>query len=562
MLRNGNNGKLRAKSLWFALALCGGLSSPAQQSPPPADPAAITPKVELTAAERSWLQAHPVIRLGQDPKWPPFSSLNREGRLEGIDCDLMAEIGRILGVKFVPQITANWSETYAALQQGSVDVVSGIAPTPKREELLFFTKPYVDFPVAVITRTEAPFAISVNQLGECKVALPRSYVTTEKLLADYPQARVTLTNTSLEALVLVSRGRVDATIENLAAASYLIKNQGLTNLKIAGMTDYRFQLCLGVPKDRPLLFSALQKALNSVGDARMHRIVDRWISLENEGGLPWKKIWPIAMVIGAALLLLVAYFTVRQRRLRHELTYRRSVEAKLRELNEEKNYLMNMVAHDLNNPLTVIMMKCRLWSILPNSTAQTAAANLREIEANAEQMSHLIRNFLDVKAIEEGAHRIALEPMALAPLLQEVLAQQGELAKQKGVSFQTDELLPADCWILANEDAVRRVLSNLLSNALKFSPPGKNVSVQAVPTAESVEIKVQNEGAGIPLEEQPRLFGKFARLSPQPTGGEPSHGLGLAIVKQLMTAMRGEVWCQSEPGAGATFGVRFPLAKS
>jgi signal transduction histidine kinase len=294
----------------------------------------------------------------------------------------------------------------------------------------------------------------------------------------------------------------------------------------------------------------------------MHRIVDRWISLENEGGLPWKKIWPIAMVIGAALLLLVAYFTVRQRRLRHELTYRRSVEAKLRELNEEKNYLMNMVAHDLNNPLTVIMMKCRLWSILPNSTAQTAAANLREIEANAEQMSHLIRNFLDVKAIEEGAHRIALEPMALAPLLQEVLAQQGELAKQKGVSFQTDELLPADCWILANEDAVRRVLSNLLSNALKFSPPGKNVSVQAVPTAESVEIKVQNEGAGIPLEEQPRLFGKFARLSPQPTGGEPSHGLGLAIVKQLMTAMRGEVWCQSEPGAGATFGVRFPLAKS
>ena len=103
-----------------------------------------------------------------------------------------------------------------------------------------------------------------------------------------------------------------------------------------------------------------------------------------------------------------------------------------------------------------------------------------------------------------------------------------------------------------------QVLENLVSNAVKYSPPGKNIFVRLKRHAEAVRVEVQDEGPGLSAEDQKKLFGKFARLSAKPTGGEHSTGLGLSIVKKMVEAMNGRVWCESELGRGATFIVEFP----
>jgi signal transduction histidine kinase len=112
--------------------------------------------------------------------------------------------------------------------------------------------------------------------------------------------------------------------------------------------------------------------------------------------------------------------------------------------------------------------------------------------------------------------------------------------------------------VLVDPSLAVQVLENLISNAVKYSPPGKSIFVRLKKHAQGVRVEVQDEGPGLSAEDQKKLFGKFARLSAKPTGGEHSTGLGLSIVKKMVEAMKGKVWCESELGRGATFIVEFP----
>jgi signal transduction histidine kinase len=113
---------------------------------------------------------------------------------------------------------------------------------------------------------------------------------------------------------------------------------------------------------------------------------------------------------------------------------------------------------------------------------------------------------------------------------------------------------------LVDPSVLVQVLENLVSNAVKYSPPGKDIFVRLKKMPDAVRCEVQDEGPGLSAEDQKKLFGKFARLSAKPTGGEHATGLGLSIVKKMVEAMNGQVWCESEPGRGALFIVQFPTS--
>jgi signal transduction histidine kinase len=114
---------------------------------------------------------------------------------------------------------------------------------------------------------------------------------------------------------------------------------------------------------------------------------------------------------------------------------------------------------------------------------------------------------------------------------------------------------------LADEQMLNQILDNIFSNALKYSPHGKSIFVRVESRETVVRVEIQDEGEGISPEDMTKLFGKFARLSARPTGGEHSTGLGLSIVKKMVEAMNGKVWCESEVGKGATFIVELPRSE-
>ena len=113
---------------------------------------------------------------------------------------------------------------------------------------------------------------------------------------------------------------------------------------------------------------------------------------------------------------------------------------------------------------------------------------------------------------------------------------------------------------LSRSAALRQVLDNLIGNAVKFSPPGRSIRISFSLDESHAVCRIQDEGPGFTLEDRSCMFQRYSRLSARPTGSEPSTGLGLSIVKQLMDSMGGELRCDSAPGLGTTFTLRFSRA--
>ncbi|MBS1536429.1 MAG: hypothetical protein JST20_01615 [Bacteroidetes bacterium] len=235
----------------------------------------------------------------------------------------------------------------------------------------------------------------------------------------------------------------------------------------------------------------------------------------------------------------------------------------LAELNAEKNEFMGIAAHDLKNPLAAIMLTSditrRYWK---NLTHKEISDNIDGIYTTAQKMKAIIINLLDTHAIESGAINLNIRQFSLS----EVVVAEAENYRERAIAKDIQlhiQSSPSDIEIIADEQILREVLDNLISNAVKYSPHDKNIYISTTQsTAEGknvVRVSIRDEGQGISEEDKKKMFGKFQRLTAKPTGGEHSTGLGLSIVKKLVEMMGGRVWCESEGiGLGAIFNIEFP----
>jgi two-component system sensor histidine kinase/response regulator len=228
-------------------------------------------------------------------------------------------------------------------------------------------------------------------------------------------------------------------------------------------------------------------------------------------------------------------------------------------LNNEKNELMGIAAHDLKNPLASIRlmadMMLRYESRLDNEERREY---LQNVLTASERMMAITSNILEINALEEGGIEFHCIPVNIVPITQTCVQDFLQRAEQKKLGLYCTA--PNSAYAIADTQAVHQILDNLVSNAVKYSPHGKNIFVRVKASNEAVRVEVQDEGEGISPDDMKKLFGKFVRLSARPTGGEHSTGLGLSIVKKMVEAMNGRVWCESEVGKGATFIVELPKA--
>jgi signal transduction histidine kinase len=239
----------------------------------------------------------------------------------------------------------------------------------------------------------------------------------------------------------------------------------------------------------------------------------------------------------------------------------------LETLSKEKDELMGIMAHDLKNPLSMIRSYVEL-SLEPEVGEESKVSFLRSAIQAADRMFHLISSILEVNRLERGGFDLSLQRLSLSPLVESVVDGFKTQAQQKNITLRCQ--IAPNVTAFADPIATFQIVENLISNAVKYSPQGKNVFVEIkeqgtgntdVRSVPCCLILVRDEGPGISAKDHQRLFGKFARLSARPTAKESSTGLGLSIVKKLVEAMNGRVWCESDPQsgvAGATFIVELP----
>lgn len=234
--------------------------------------------------------------------------------------------------------------------------------------------------------------------------------------------------------------------------------------------------------------------------------------------------------------------------------------AELVKLNQLKNQFLGMAAHDLRNPLQVIMSYVELLQAraAPMLDAKSVA-HLDKINHAAESMQRLIEQFLDVSIIESGRLSLERKPTDLGLLLGEVLMML-ELragAKQIELAVAHDPAIPP---LEIDGPKIGQVIKNLVANAIEHSHRGTRVSLCTRLGEGVVEVAVHDQGVGIAAEEVKRLFMAFEKISAKKTAGERSHGLGLAIAKKIVETHQGRIWVESRQGEGSSFIFTLPLA--
>lgn len=215
---------------------------------------------------------------------------------------------------------------------------------------------------------------------------------------------------------------------------------------------------------------------------------------------------------------------------------------------DAREEILRIVAHDLRSPLNTISMATTLLIEEPGPEP-ARISHLRIIKRSGERMNRLIQDLLSVTTIEAGRLSIAPQKMALGDLLREASETLGPIAREKSITFEVnaaDDLPP----VRADHARVLQVLSNLVGNAVKFTPAGGSITVSAVRAGGRVKCSVADTGPGIPQAQIPQLFGKFWQAK---RGDGRGVGLGLAIARGIVEAHGGTIDVRSEVGRGSVF---------
>jgi len=227
--------------------------------------------------------------------------------------------------------------------------------------------------------------------------------------------------------------------------------------------------------------------------------------------------------------------------------------AELHELNQLKNQFLGMAAHDLRNPIGIIMTYSEF---VLNEAGDTLAPEhkgyFEKCLASARRMKRLIDDFLDVSVIESGKLQLELMPANREEIVGDILPICRMKAEKKKVHLLVD--LPKDGRTLpVDVPKLRQVLLNLVGNAVEHSSAGQRVWLSSYWDGQNLVFAVRDEGAGIAQEEKSRLFTAFERVATRKTANERSVGLGLVIAHKIVEAHGGRIWVESTPGSGSTF---------
>jgi signal transduction histidine kinase len=265
-------------------------------------------------------------------------------------------------------------------------------------------------------------------------------------------------------------------------------------------------------------------------------------------------------IAGIVLVLIALFFLYRLVRLKintnKSLSQKnRQIESQILELNAlnmEKNEMIEIVAHDLKNPLTSALSVSEILS--KENTTEDQQEHLGLIKKSLYRMNSMVAKILEIKVLESSSFNTNYSEVDLKQVTEQVISAFKIQSDNKNIQIVThlDEVNAS-----LDRSLIVQIIDNLLSNAIKFSNHNSKVHVALKEDNQTIRIEIEDEGPGISEEDIPRLFQKFERLHAQPTGGESSTGLGLSIVKKYVEAMKGKVWCESEFGKGARFIVEF-----
>jgi signal transduction histidine kinase len=532
---------------------------------------ASTNAIILTEKEQKWLQKHPQIRIAPDPDFAPFEWFSRDGIYKGIAADYVQLIEERLNIKFRIVQANDWSQVRGLAQAREVDVLPAVARTPQREKDFLFTESYISVKGVIVTSKGYE---NIQQLLGKRIVVVDGYVWDEWITYHNYDVDLYRVGTTLNGLELAALGVVDAMVSDLASVTYLIRENGLSNLSVVPGIDKNLELRFGVRNDWPELKSILDKAIASLTVEENEAIKARWLYLEEPGF--WRKpvFWYSVLGIVAALLMLLIATTIWNRMLQQR------VEMKTRELHDANMKLMQAekmesigrlaagVAHEVKNPLAIIQMGTDYLSQQMAKDEVTSGV-IMDINEAVHRADTVIRGLLDFsrnkklelticdvnQVIESSLQLIAHE------LRQRQIEVRRKLAQDlPSLPLDNNKLQQVFINLFMNaahameREGVLEVISQLKTLTHK-TDLSRDKEKRFKPGETVLWVEVRDTGPGIIQDDSSKIFDPFYTTKPVGEGT----GLGLSVSRNIINLHHGTIDIKNRREGGASVVIMFQL---
>ncbi|MBA2127668.1 histidine kinase [Hyphomicrobium methylovorum] len=264
------------------------------------------------------------------------------------------------------------------------------------------------------------------------------------------------------------------------------------------------------------------------------------------------------LILTCIITVTAVHFNYRRRFNEFGLKYRLAAQhQELSAMDRLKSQFFANVSHELRTPLTLILAPVEKLKSDAAALHGPAQELLEVIENNALRLLRLVNDILSLIRLEEGRATLAKRSIDMAHFLSHTTASMRHLAAMKGINLNLGEL-QGDLIINADPDALEKIVSNVIANAIKFTPPEGRIDVSAAHVDRMVIVRISDSGIGIAPDQLPHIFDRFYQVDGSATRRHQGLGLGLALVRELITRHGGDVTASSDAGHGTTFVLRFP----
>ncbi len=503
--------------------------------------------IKFSTEEGAYLVEKESITMCVNPDWEPYEKINEQGKYEGLAAEYMQLIAQKIGKPFTLLHTKTWQETLEKANAGKCDIVSFLEPSPHRKAFLNFTSPIYEEPEVIIVKNDVSYLGGLNALKGKTVGVVKGSRTAGILRNEYPTIRVVDVENHTKSMRMVSDGELDAAINPLVGAAYLIAKERLFDIKIIGETGLKNSYGIGVNKNDVILQGIMEKAVQSLADDEVEDIRNKWLSVRMEKGTDYSLIWKI--LAGVALILMGGVYW--NRKLSHINMQLTAAKKKAEEATVTKSTFLANMSHEIRTPMNAITGM--IYLMKQTRLDSTQSGYVYKIENSANSLLGLINDILDFSKIEAGKLAIEKIDFDLHTVIDNVTTLVELKANEKGLEFIVSYDQGMNMNLHGDPLRLGQVLTNLANNAVKFTQTGEVGIYITRLKQDRYRFKVRDTGIGMTSEQQSRLFQSFSQADAGTTRKYGGTGLGLAISKQLVEMMTGRIWVESKAGRGSTF---------
>jgi two-component system, NarL family, sensor histidine kinase EvgS len=504
----------------------------------------------LTPSEQEWVKRNRELRVAYDREFVPFSFESQGGVMSGLAADYLKLVERKVGLKVITAKADTWDGALGSVRAGRANLLVASARNDERRAYLAFVGPYAGVPTGIVARLDDKLIVTMDDLALERVAAIQSHFLLPTLKRQYPGIQIVEVESQRAALDAVESGNARAAIGNLNVIDPILQRHFLGVLRVANTVPQGdSELYFAVPSDALELAHILRKGLDGVTVQEHAELRQKWLNVTYQSGVPWRKILQFGLPIAVALLGILLATLWWNRKLKKEIALRTLAESRLTEalvvaqtMSEAKSRFLATMSHEIRNPVSGIMGTAH--ALMRHAGTSRERESLQVIRDSGDYLMRLLTQVLDYSKSEAGKFTLVPEWVDLRRLIEESINPFRYVAEQKNlqINIAIEGALRAHHQV--DPMRLRQVITNLVSNAIKFTEKGGiKITLFAdsvVDGKQSVRIRVQDTGPGIPEAARESLFQPYAQTE---LGRKriDSTGLGLSICKETIERLGGSV---------------------